>query len=144
MTEEAIKGGVDILVATGFDEGGQVPSNVISTFSIVPLVVDAAKGRVPVLAAGGITEERTAKAAMALGAEGVFVGTAFLASKESRMADNIKDALIKSDANDMLLYRTQPAYYRSLTGNSQINWQKWIAIQPQMKRFTKHRIQHWG
>ncbi|QOS79365.1 nitronate monooxygenase [Paenibacillus sp. JNUCC31] len=116
VTEEAIKGGVDILVATGFDEGGQVPANVIGTFSIVPLVVDAAKGRVPVLAAGGITDERTAKAAMALGAEGVFVGTAFLASKESRMAVNIKDALIKSDANDMLLYRTQPAYYRSLPG----------------------------
>ncbi|MDY4761205.1 nitronate monooxygenase family protein [Streptococcus thoraltensis] len=115
-TEEAINGGADIIVATGFDEGGQVPSQVIGTFSIVPLVVDAAKGRVPVLAAGGITDERTAKAAMALGAEGLFAGTAFLAAEESRMADNIKEQLLKSDATDMLLYRTKPAYYRSLPG----------------------------
>lgn len=116
VTETAIQGGVDIIVATGFDEGGQVPTKVIGTFSIVPLIVDVAKGRVPVMAAGGITDERTAHAAMALGAEGVFVGTGFLTAEESRMADNIKQAVVESDANDMLLYRTLPAYYRSLPG----------------------------
>lgn len=116
VTEEAIQGGVDIIVATGFDEGGQVPSQVLGTFSAVPLVVDVAKGRVPVLAAGGITDERTARAAMALGAEGLFVGTAFLLAEESRMADNIKKTVLVSDANDLLLYRTKPAFYRSLPG----------------------------
>ncbi|ARQ07379.1 putative nitronate monooxygenase [Macrococcoides canis] len=116
VTEEAIAGNVDILVATGFDEGGQVPSKVIGTFSVVPMIVDIVKGRVPVLAAGGISDSRTAKAAMALGAEGIFVGTAFLPTVESRMAENIKEQLIQSNANDMLLYRTKPAYYRSLPG----------------------------
>lgn len=116
VTEEAIEGGADIIVATGFDEGGTVPSQVVGTFSIVPLVVDAAKGRVPVLAAGGISDDRTAKAARALGAEGLFVGTAFLTAEESRMAENIKQAVLTSDAHDLLLYRTQPAYYRSLPG----------------------------
>ncbi|UXR75579.1 MULTISPECIES: nitronate monooxygenase [unclassified Staphylococcus] len=116
ITEEAIQGGVDIIVATGFDEGGQVPTKVIGTFSIVPLLVDVAKGRVPVMAARGITDERTAHAAMALGAEGIFVGTGFLTAEESRMADNIKQAVIDSNAHDMLLYRTLPAYYRSLPG----------------------------
>ena len=116
-TEEAIQGGVDIIVATGFDEGGQVPSQVIGTFSIVPFLVDVAKGRVPILAAGGIADERTAHAAMALGAEGLFVGTAFLATNESRMANNIKQEVVKLNANDMLLYRTLPAYYRSIPGD---------------------------
>lgn len=116
VTQRAIEGGVDIIVATGFDEGGQVPKKVIGTFSIVPLIVDAAQGKVPVLAAGGITDKRTAHAAMALGAEGLFVGTAFLMSEESRMAQNIKEAVLKADATDLVLYRTQPAYYRSLPG----------------------------
>lgn len=115
-TERAIEAGVDIIVATGFDEGGTVPSKAVGTFSAVPMIVDAAKGRVPVLACGGIADERTAKAAFALGAEGLFVGTAFLLSEESIVAGNIKELAVKSDADDLLLYRTVPAYYRSLPG----------------------------
>ena len=115
-TERAIKAGVDIIVATGFDEGGTVPNKVVGTFSVIPMVVDAAKGRVPVLAAGGIADERTAQAAMVLGAEGLFVGTAFLLSEESVVAQNIKEQAVASDADDLLMYRTVPAYYRSLPG----------------------------
>lgn len=115
-TERAIEAGVDIIVATGFDEGGTVPCKVVGTFSIVPMIVDVVRGRVPVLACGGIVDERTAQAAFVLGAEGLFVGTAFLISKESVVAQNIKEAVIKADANDLLLYRTIPAYYRSLPG----------------------------
>ncbi|NEW62678.1 nitronate monooxygenase [Granulicatella sp. zg-ZJ] len=116
-TEEAIQGGADIIVATGFDEGGTVPEKVIGTFSIVPMIVDAAKGRVPVMAAGGIADARTARAAFALGAEGLFVGTAFMMSEESILASNIKELALKSNASDLLLYRTVPAYYRSLPGD---------------------------
>ncbi|HEL1929750.1 TPA: nitronate monooxygenase [Streptococcus suis] len=115
-TEEAIQGGADIIVATGFDEGGTVPHKVVGTFSIVPMIVDAAKGRVPVMAAGGIADARTARAAFALGAEGLFVGTAFMMSEESILAQNIKEKALKSNASDLLLYRTVPAYYRSLPG----------------------------
>lgn len=115
-TEHAVEAGVDMVVATGFDEGGTVPSKVVGTFSVVPMIVDAVKGRVPVLACGGIADERTAHAAFALGAEGLFVGTAFLLSKESVVAQGIKEAAIKADADDLLMYRTVPAYYRSLPG----------------------------
>ena len=52
--------GADVIVATGFDEGGTLPGTALGTFSIVPLIVDAVK-RVPVLAAGGITDRRTAR-----------------------------------------------------------------------------------
>ncbi|MFU2205696.1 NAD(P)H-dependent flavin oxidoreductase [Streptococcus pluranimalium] len=115
-TEEAIQGGADIIVATGFDEGGTVPEKIIGTFSIVPMIVDAAKGRVPVMAAGGISDDRTARAAFALGAEGLYVGTAFMMSEESILAQNIKEQALTANASDLLLYRTVPAYYRSLPG----------------------------
>lgn len=115
-TKEAIAAGIDVLVATGFDEGGTVPERVIGTFAIIPLVVDAAEGKVPVVAAGGIADERTAKAAFVLGAEGLYVGTALLLSKESPVADNIKQMAIEADAADLIMYRTVPAYYRSLPG----------------------------
>lgn len=115
-TREAIKAGADIIVATGFDEGGTIPETGIGTFSIVPLIVDAAAGKVPVMAAGGIADERGAKAAFALGAEGLFVGTALLLSQESPLADNIKEMAIQANADDLLLYRTIPAFYRSLPG----------------------------
>ncbi|WP_161980651.1 NAD(P)H-dependent flavin oxidoreductase [Streptococcus sp. S784/96/1] len=115
-TEEAIQGGADVIVATGFDEGGSVPEKIIGTFSIVPMIVDAAKGRVPVMAAGSIADERTARAAFALGAEGLFIGTAFLMSQESILAENIKQEATKANASDLLFYRAVPVYYRSLPG----------------------------
>ncbi len=107
--------GADIIVATGFDEGGTLPSMVIGTFSIVPLIVDAVD-HTPVMAAGGIADKRAFNAAFALGAEGVYCGTAFLMSSESRMAQNVKEAVLEADAEDLLLFRTIPAYYRSLPG----------------------------
>ena len=111
----AEKFGADIIVATGFDEGGTLPSTVIGTFSIVPMIVDSVE-HTPVMASGGITDSRAFNAAFALGAEGVYCGTAFLMSKESRMADNVKQAALSSNAFDLLLFRTIPAYYRSLPG----------------------------
>jgi len=113
--QEAEANGADIIVATGFDEGGTVPERTVGTLSIVPLLVDAVD-HTPIMAAGGITDARTAKAAMVLGAEGVYCGTAFLASKESRMAETIKQQLLKTNADGMLMYRALPAFYRSLPG----------------------------
>lgn len=112
---EAEEAGADIIVATGFDEGGTLPKQILGTFSIVPLIVDAVD-HTPVMAAGGIADGRTVDAAFALGAEGVYCGTAFLMSTESRMAENVKLAVLKANAQDLLLFRTMPAYYRSLPG----------------------------
>ena len=70
----------------------------------------------PVMASGGIADRRAFNAVLALGAEGVYCGTVFLMSKESRMAENVKEAARLANAQDLLLFRTIPAYYRSLTG----------------------------
>ncbi|MFP4884286.1 nitronate monooxygenase [Klebsiella pneumoniae] len=66
-------------VATGFDEGGTLPGTALGTFTIVPLIVDAVQ-RVPVMAAGGITDARGARAVHALGAEGVFSSSVFVSA----------------------------------------------------------------
>ena len=112
--QAAEKAGADIVVATGFDEGGSLPNLTIGTFSIVPMIVDAVS--VPVMAAGGISTNRGFRSAMALGAEGVYCGTLFLMSEESRMADNVKAAVAKATARDLLTFRSLPAFYRSLPG----------------------------
>jgi nitronate monooxygenase len=80
--------GLDAIVASGFEAGGhrgaflgRAEDSLIGTMSLVPQVVDAVE--VPVIAAGGIADARGVIAALALGAEGVQIGTAFLASEES-------------------------------------------------------------
>lgn len=112
LAEEA---GADIVVATGFDEGGTLPGTALGTFSIVPLIADSVMN-IPVMAAGGITDSRTAKAAHALGAEGVFAGSVFIGTEESRVPKSVKDKIIDANGLDLLLFRTLPHYYRSLPG----------------------------
>lgn len=64
-TRLAEQAGADIIVATGFDEGGTLPAVALGTFSIVPLIADSTD--LPVMGAGGIVDRRTAKAVLALG-----------------------------------------------------------------------------
>lgn len=111
-SKEAERLGADIIVATGFDEGGTVPTRVIGTFSIVPMIVDCVK--IPVIAAGGISDVRGVRAAMALGAEGVYAGSLFLTALENPADDKVKRLIVESSAEDLLLFRTLPAYYRTL------------------------------
>ncbi|MFH0474658.1 NAD(P)H-dependent flavin oxidoreductase [Kluyvera ascorbata] len=114
-TRKAERAGADIIVATGFDEGGTLPATALGTFSIVPLIADAVE-HVPVLAAGGIVDKRTARAAHALGAEGVFAGSVFISTEESRVPQTIKDKIVEANGLDLNLFRTLPDYYRSLPG----------------------------
>lgn len=109
ILEEA---GADVIVATGFDEGGSAPGNPIGTMSIVPIISDAVN--IPVLAAGGIVDARGVKASLALGAEGVFVGTAFITSKESPCADITKEVILKYDSTDTLTIKTASGHERCL------------------------------
>jgi Dioxygenases related to 2-nitropropane dioxygenase len=114
-SREAERAGADIIVATGFDEGGTLPATALGTFSIVPMIVDAVEN-VPVLAAGGIVDKRTARAAHALGAEGVFAGSVFISTLENRVPQSIKEKIVAANGLDLSLFRTLPDYYRSLPG----------------------------
>ena len=88
--------GVDLIVAQGHDGGGH--NSPIGTMALIPQVVDAVGGRAPVLGAGGIADGRGVAAAMMLGAEGAWIGTAFLATEEAGLRPFQKQALL--DGND--------------------------------------------
>jgi NAD(P)H-dependent flavin oxidoreductase YrpB (nitropropane dioxygenase family) len=85
--------GVDIIVAQGHDGGGH--NSPIGTMALIPQVVDAVAGRMPVVGAGGITDGRGVAAALMLGAEGAWIGTAFLATLESGISPQQKQALVE-------------------------------------------------
>ncbi|WP_348619743.1 NAD(P)H-dependent flavin oxidoreductase [Paenibacillus polymyxa] len=104
--------GVDVYVVTGFDEGGTLPTSIIGTFTITPMIVDVLD--IPVIAAGGIGDARSVASAFELGAEGVFLGSRFIPTVENPAAQSVKQMIVDSSAADLLLYRTLPAYYRSL------------------------------
>jgi NAD(P)H-dependent flavin oxidoreductase YrpB (nitropropane dioxygenase family) len=96
----AAEGGADVIIAQGTEGGGHVGWQ--ASLALIPMVVDAVTP-VPVLAAGGIADGRGLAAALALGADGVLLGTRFLASVESPLHRNFKQAILDSDGHDTLL-----------------------------------------
>ena len=96
--------GCDAVVAEGFEAGGHNGIDEITTFTLVPQVVDAVK--IPVIAAGGIADGRGMAAVFALGAEGVQIGTRFAASVESSAHENYKQAILNAtDTSTILLMK---------------------------------------
>jgi len=86
--------GVDVVVAQGHDGGGH--NSPVGTMALIPQVVDALAGRgVPVVGAGGIGDGRGVAAALMLGAEGAWIGTAFLATEEAGITEAQKRALVE-------------------------------------------------
>jgi enoyl-[acyl-carrier protein] reductase II len=88
----AVEAGCDIVVAQGTEAGGHTGQ--VATMALVPQVVDAVGDRVPVVAAGGLFDGRGLAASLALGADGVWVGTRFIATPEARAVPGYKDVLI--------------------------------------------------
>jgi nitronate monooxygenase len=103
-------GGVDAVVASGMESGGHRVSflkpaadSLVGTFALVPQVVDAVS--IPVIAAGGIADRRGYAAALALGADAVQVGTAFLATRESAAVPAYRALLHSPAARETVLTR---------------------------------------
>lgn len=92
--------GADVIVAQGTESGGHVGP--MTSVALIPMVVDAV-APVPVLAAGGFVDGRGLAAALCLGADGILMGTRFLASEESPLHPNFKQAIVDSDGHDTVL-----------------------------------------
>lgn len=93
--------GVDAIVAEGFEAGGHNGRDETTTMCLIPMV--SKKVNVPLIAAGGIGTGKAMLAAMNLGADGVQVGSRFVASVESSAHINFKNAVINSNEGDTLL-----------------------------------------
>jgi enoyl-[acyl-carrier protein] reductase II len=94
---QAAEGGVDIIIAQGAEAGGF--GGAVSGLVLTPQIVDAVSP-IPVIAAGGIADGRGFAAALVLGAQGVNVGTRFLASVEAPISDSWKHAILGAESQD--------------------------------------------
>ena len=101
--KRAIEAGAEILVAQGYDAGAHTGN--IGTFSLVPQIV-AIAGDIPVVAAGGVATGQHIAASLALGAVGVWVGTAWLLTKESDIDDVARKQLAAAQSSDTVITRS--------------------------------------
>ena len=100
----AVEAGCDVVVAQGTEAGGHTGK--VATLPLVPQIVDAVGDKVPVVAAGGIVDGRGIAAALALGADGVWLGTRFIATPEARVSLGYHDALLASDESQTTVSRS--------------------------------------
>ena len=144
--DEAIaleQAGVDMVVATGFEAGGHRVSflrsaeeSLCGSFSLIPQVVDAV--RIPVIAAGGIADGRGVAAALALGAQGVQIGTAFLACEESNADATHRTMLFSADARYTGLTRVFSGRLARGIRNRLMH-----ELQPHAAQIPQYPVQNW-
>jgi len=102
---KAVEAGVDAIVAEGFEAGGHNGREETTSLVLIPMIRNAVA--VPVIAAGGIATGRQMLAAMALGADGVQIGSRFVVSNESSAHANFKNRVISTNEGDTLLTMKQ-------------------------------------
>lgn len=103
--------GADIITVVGYENGGATGKLDIGTLVLVPRVVEAIK--VPLVGGGGVTDGRGLLALLALGAQGVIIGTRLLATQEAPIHENLKRALLEaSELDTMLIMRSIGATHR--------------------------------
>lgn len=90
----AVDAGCDLVVAQGTEAGGH--TGTVATMPLVPMIVDAVGRDVPVVAAGGIFDGRGLAASLALGADGIWVGTRFIATPEARGIHGFKERILEA------------------------------------------------
>ncbi|MDQ7783986.1 MAG: nitronate monooxygenase [Desulfomonilaceae bacterium] len=98
---KAAEAGVDGVIATGFEAGGHIGRQQTTTFCLIPQLADALD--IPVVAAGGIADARGVLAAFALGAEGVEMGTRFIATRQCGVPDFFKERVLNADSDATVL-----------------------------------------
>lgn len=135
--------GIDLILATGFEAGGHRPSflaraedSLMGTFVLTQLVAPRVKA--PVIAAGGIADARGVRAALALGAQAVQVGTAFLACEESGTTAEHREVLFSAQAQHTTLTR---AFSGRLARGVRNRWIDEMA--PQQGELAPFPVQNW-
>lgn len=115
FAQKAEAAGCDAIVGEGVEAGGHNGLDEITTFALIPRLCQEIK--IPVIAAGGIGSGQQILAALALGAEGVQIGTAFAATEESGAHFNYKDAVISASDNSTRLILKKAGMARVIKNN---------------------------
>jgi len=129
----AVEAGCDLVVAQGTEAGGH--TGTVATMPLVPQIVDAVGDRVPVVAAGGIYDGRGLAAALALGADGVWVGTRFIATPEARAVPGYKDALVRVGEDGTVVSKAYSGKTMRVVRNSYTDW--WEKHPDELQRFPE-------
>jgi enoyl-[acyl-carrier protein] reductase II len=131
FAKKAEEAGCDAVVAEGFEAGGHNGREETTTMVLVPKVVDAVK--IPVIAAGGIATGRQMLAAMIMGAEGVQMGSRFVASEEASSHPEFKKTVINSQEGDTVLTMKQLTPVRLLRNKfyQQVQEAEWKGASPE-------------
>jgi enoyl-[acyl-carrier protein] reductase II len=133
----AVDAGCDLIIAQGTEAGGHTGK--VATFPLVPQIVDAVGDQVPVAAAGGIFDGRGLAAALALGADGVWVGTRFIATLEARAVTGFKDRILGADETQTTVSRAYSGKtMRVIRGQYTDDWEKERASE--LKRFPDQMV----
>lgn len=112
----AVDAGCDLVVAQGTEAGGHTGQ--VASMPLIPQIVDAVGDRVPVVAAGGIFDGRGLAAALALGADGIWVGTRFIATPEARGVLGYKEKLLASREDQTTVSRAYSGKTMRVVRNS--------------------------
>ena len=116
----AMDAGCDLVVAQGTEAGGHTGR--VATLALVPAVIDAVGDTVPVVAAGGIVDGRGLAAALCLGADGVWVGTRFVATPEAQTVHGYKEALIHAAEDATTVTRAYTGKTMRVLANAYTAW----------------------
>ncbi|WP_249869912.1 NAD(P)H-dependent flavin oxidoreductase [Oceanobacillus saliphilus] len=115
QAEKAEELGADAVMVVGQEGGGHLGRGDVGTFILTPQVADRVS--IPVIASGGIVDGKGLMAALSLGAEGIEMGTRFIATKEAQAHENYKQAIVEADENStVVIKRTIGAPARVLRG----------------------------
>lgn len=133
-SHHALKGeeaGVDIVIGQGTEGGGH--TGLVATMVLVPQMVETVS--IPVVAAGGIADGRGLAAALALGAQGVWIGTRFIATKEANAAPDYKQAIVDASENDTVVTRSYSGKPMRVIKNEWTN--QWESRPQEIQKFPE-------
>jgi enoyl-[acyl-carrier protein] reductase II len=138
--QKAQEAGVDAVICEGFEAGGHKGFTELTTFVLTPMVADAVG--IPVVAGGGIGDARGVLAALALGADGIYMGSRFMATRESESHDNVKQALVR--AKDVCTVSVSKAFMlaRDLQNAFTEQFQELQKSGPSTERISQYLEEH--
>jgi enoyl-[acyl-carrier protein] reductase II len=136
----AVEAGCDLVVAQGTEAGGHTGQ--VASLPLVPQIVDAVGARVPVVAAGGIFDGRGLAAALSLGADGIWVGTRFIATPEARSVLGYKEKLLESHEDQTTVSRAYSGKTMRVVRNSYTDY--YDAHPGELKKFPEQMSVSFG